>query len=215
MYIGESNSEVIDRKNNYHNLRHQYQAINESYLDNDIEFIENPNDQYQRLIIDMNKETAQEPQEYEDEWFEMNFMSKQTKDGQKKLVHIIQPDDTLEGLALQYGVPACKIRNYNHLNTNDIFYLKSIEIPDPMSDHQKQETIDKDKFLRELKIQEFVSKILKAEDKSSKVATFYLDMANWNMRQAIIEYLQDYEFEQKAQKNPIIQQKIAKNKVAF
>ncbi|CAD8085477.1 unnamed protein product [Paramecium sonneborni] len=143
---------------------------------------------------------------YDESWFDnqkntiLQSQETSTPNGKKEIIHIISPDDTIEGLELQYGVPACRIRTFNNLQTNDIFYLKKLIIPDPISDHKKQE-IDIEKYMQELKIGLFLDHICQPEDKNRKVAFFYLDMNNWNYQSAAQEYLNDYKFELEQKKN--------------
>ncbi|CAK63541.1 unnamed protein product (macronuclear) [Paramecium tetraurelia] len=137
---------------------------------------------------------------YDEDWFDAqrNIIQKSqetsTADGNNEIIHLICPDDTIEGLELQYGVPACRIRTYNNLQTNDIFYLKKLSIPNPTSDNKKQE-INMEKYMQELKIGLFLDAVCQPEDKNRKVAIFYLDMNNWNYMKATQEYLDDYKFE--------------------
>lgn len=48
-------------------------------------------------------------------------------------MHKVELHDTLEGLSLQYNVSAKKIKNFNNLTSDDIYYLKELIIPDPGS----------------------------------------------------------------------------------
>lgn len=47
----------------------------------------------------------------------------------KEIIHQVNPCDTLFGISLQYDVPVEKIKTYNNLHTEDIYYLKEIKIP--------------------------------------------------------------------------------------
>lgn len=47
----------------------------------------------------------------------------------KEIIHQINPCDTLFGVALQYDVPVERIKAYNNLYSNDIYYLKELRIP--------------------------------------------------------------------------------------
>jgi hypothetical protein len=53
------------------------------------------------------------------------------QESRNEIIHKIEQGDSIEGLALQYSVSPVRIRNYNNLTTNDIYYLKEIRIPDP------------------------------------------------------------------------------------
>ena len=53
------------------------------------------------------------------------------QENKNEIIHKIEQGDSIEGLALQYSVSPVRIRNYNNLTTNDIYYLKEIRIPDP------------------------------------------------------------------------------------
>ncbi|CAD8083020.1 unnamed protein product [Paramecium sonneborni] len=145
---------------------------------------------------------------YDENWFDIqrNIIQQQqetsTPVGRKEIIHIVSQDDTIEGLELQYGVSACNIRTFNNLQTNDIFYLKKLIIPNPINNYQKQE-IDIEKYIQDLKIVLFLDQICQPEDKNRKVALFYLDMNNWNYQKAAQEYLDDYKFELEQKKNQI------------
>ena len=45
------------------------------------------------------------------------------------ILHEITSDDTLDGIALQYGVSKTSIKVLNDLATDDIFFLKKLNIP--------------------------------------------------------------------------------------
>jgi len=47
----------------------------------------------------------------------------------KEIVHQVNPCDTLFGISLQYDVPLERIKTYNNLHTDDIYYLKELKIP--------------------------------------------------------------------------------------
>lgn len=51
----------------------------------------------------------------------------------KEIIHQISPCDTLFGVALQYDVPVERIKAYNNLYSNDIYYLKELRIPNASS----------------------------------------------------------------------------------
>ena len=48
-----------------------------------------------------------------------------------EIIHKIMLDDSLDGLSLQYGVSVGRIKQRNSLQSNDIYFLKEIVIPDP------------------------------------------------------------------------------------
>lgn len=47
----------------------------------------------------------------------------------KEIIHQVNPCDTLFGISLQYDVPVERIKTYNNLHTEDIYYLKELKIP--------------------------------------------------------------------------------------
>lgn len=52
-------------------------------------------------------------------------------ENQRYIVHKVDYNDTMEGLALQYNVSAREIRIFNGLSSNEIYYLKEVKIPHP------------------------------------------------------------------------------------
>lgn len=58
------------------------------------------------------------------------FREKEPKEV-KYVVHKIEFNDSMDGLALQYNVSAREIRLFNGLTTDDIYYLKELKIPNP------------------------------------------------------------------------------------
>lgn len=55
----------------------------------------------------------------------------------KYVVHEIQSYDTLDGLSLQYGISKIAIRNFNKLEGDNIYYLKTLKIPNPSKYNDK------------------------------------------------------------------------------
>jgi len=47
----------------------------------------------------------------------------------QQIVHQVDPNDTLDGLALQYNVSVMAIKTANNLSSNDIFFYKTLNIP--------------------------------------------------------------------------------------
>lgn len=47
------------------------------------------------------------------------------------IVHQVDRNDTIQGLEMQYQVPKFLILRFNELNSDDIFWLKYLLIPDP------------------------------------------------------------------------------------
>ncbi|XP_049585429.1 lysM and putative peptidoglycan-binding domain-containing protein 1 [Syngnathus scovelli] len=61
----------------------------------------------------------------------------------RPIEHYIQPGETLQGLALKYGVTTEQIKRVNRLYTNDsIFQRKSLSIPVPSHSEAHQEEDD-------------------------------------------------------------------------
>ncbi|CAD8171173.1 unnamed protein product [Paramecium pentaurelia] len=225
MKVGDIPNEVYNRRNQVHRLveMEEMNLKNNENLNQPLvneESLQQPLKQSQQepvgclaRIFGMSKSKPQQKEEeykptelkdhydlYDESWFDdqrniiLQSQETPTPDGKKEITHIICPDDTIEGLELQYGVPACRIRTYNNLQTNDIFYLKKLLIPNPTSDYKKQD-IDIEKYMQELKIGLFLDQVCQPEDKSRKVAIFYLDMNNWSYQKAALEYIEDYKFE--------------------
>ena len=59
----------------------------------------------------------------------INPVQEETKEEIKEIVHQVNPCDTLFGISLQYDVPIEKIKTYNNLHTEEIYYLKELKIP--------------------------------------------------------------------------------------
>lgn len=107
----------------------------------------------------------------------------------------------MDGLSLQYGVSVGRIKQRNNLTSNDIYFLKEIVIPDPTSNIEGQ-YIDPAELLRlkqEFAINGFMNELQK-EDRSYKIARYYLELADWDIYKATVEYNEDVEWERNQSK---------------
>jgi hypothetical protein len=72
---------------------------------------------------------------------------------------------------VQYGVPENKIKAFNKLYNDDIYYRKEILIPEPQTDYGVEYDASKDEDARrKLKIEYFKNTILRQEDRTDGVA---------------------------------------------
>ena len=63
-----------------------------------------------------------------------NFQKEEEKaEENKEIIHQVNPCDTIYGISLQYDVSIQKIKAYNNLHSDDIYYLKEIRIPNPQT----------------------------------------------------------------------------------
>ena len=102
--------------------------------------------------------------------------------------------DTLEGLSLTYDVPIGKIRQRNNIESDSIYYLKEIVIPNPK--YQRSYTEEEQQYI---KMEDFMMHMSFAE-KSNKTARFYLDENDWDVEKAVKNYREDLEWEKKHNK---------------
>lgn len=101
----------------------------------------------------------------------------------------------MDGLSLQYGVSVGRIKQRNNLHSNDIYFLKELVIPDPTCNVEGQH-IDPAELLRlkqEYAINGFMNE-LQNEDRSYKVARYYLEQADWDIYKAAAEYADDIQW---------------------
>ena len=109
--------------------------------------------------------------------------------------------DTLIGLSIQYGVPENKIRAYNNLQNDEIYYKKEIKIPNPQTNFGVEHTqMDYEEMIKHQKIQYFKLSVLKPQDSSDKVSRYYLEEAEWDSEKAEKLYREDLEWEAEQKK---------------
>ncbi|CAD8189739.1 unnamed protein product [Paramecium pentaurelia] len=103
--------------------------------------------------------------------------------------------ETLQGLAIKYNITPESIRKFNNLTTNEIYYLKSIIIPNQSSYDNQQKEMDQNSLHKIFMLQYMLKNILDPTDHSEKVAKYYLEVADWDLNKAIQEYKEDREFD--------------------
>ncbi|CAD8091766.1 unnamed protein product [Paramecium primaurelia] len=103
--------------------------------------------------------------------------------------------ETLQGLAIKYNITPESIRKFNNLTSNEIYYLKSIIIPNQSSYDNQQKEMDQNSLHKIFMLQYMLKNILDPSDHSEKVAKYYLEVADWDLNKAIQEYKEDREFD--------------------
>ena len=84
-----------------------------------------------------------------------------------------------------------QIRHRNNIESDSIYYLKEIIIPNPK--YQRSYTEEEQEYL---KLEEFLTYMTGLE-RSEKTARFYLSENDWNVEKAVAEYRADLEWEKK------------------
>ncbi|CAD8110574.1 unnamed protein product [Paramecium sonneborni] len=103
--------------------------------------------------------------------------------------------DTLQGLAIKYNLTPEAIRKFNNLTTNEIYYLKSIIIPNQSSYDSQEKVIDQCSFQKIFMLEYMLNTILDSKDRCEKVAKYYLEISDWDLNKAIQEYKEDQSFD--------------------
>lgn len=86
----------------------------------------------QREYVISDTITSQKSQQYVEE--QDSCATKQSTANEtdmKVVIHKVQFVDTLDGLSLQYGVSKVAIRKFNNLEDDNIYFLKTLKIPNP------------------------------------------------------------------------------------
>ena len=105
------------------------------------------------------------------------------------------------GLSLQYGVAEYKIKNFNNLDNDDIYYRRELRIPNPMTNYSVEHTLeDEAEAVKKSKIHFFKQSVLKPDDQSDKVARYYLEEGDWDHYASEKLYNEDIEWEKKHNK---------------
>lgn len=114
------------------------------------------------------------------------------------IVHKVKPTDTLFGISVQYDVPEQKIKAYNNLDTDEIYYRKELKIPNPrVTNNSPPEQTDEQsqKVIELQKIHYFKTNYLEKEDAKDSVAKYYLSSCNWEIDKAGEMYKQDLQYD--------------------
>jgi len=115
------------------------------------------------------------------------------------LLHKIRPKDTLQGLALKYGVQATEIKKINKMWTgDDIFSRKEIMIPTTLeiflkhqsSIPQSYQTSQPPKFEKRMDLMKKFSEIANCDE---KIAKYFLEAKNYNFTKALGMYFTEQE----------------------
>lgn len=109
--------------------------------------------------------------------------------------HTVTKSDTLFGLSLKYGIHISEIKLLNDLATDNISYLKYLKIP--QGKHRQPVLPDKSNLPDSKRT--LLRKFKNTYNVSEKEAKYYLDMVDYNYDEAVKEYEQDLQFEQKHQ----------------
>ena len=127
----------------------------------------------------------------EHQMFKQKNHLSEIEEPKKQIIHKVIYGDTLEGLSLTYDVSIGQIKARNNIESDSIYYLKEIVIPNPR--YQKNYTEEEQEFM---KIEEFLCH-MSYNERSNKTAKFYLSENNWNVEEAVKNYREDLEWEKK------------------
>eukprot|EP00826_Nyctotherus_ovalis_P058777 TRINITY_DN8112_c0_g1_i22.p1 TRINITY_DN8112_c0_g1~~TRINITY_DN8112_c0_g1_i22.p1 ORF type:complete len:152 (-),score=57.63 TRINITY_DN8112_c0_g1_i22:56-511(-) len=118
------------------------------------------------------------------------------EDRKEPLVHTVTEFDTLDGLSIRYGVPKDAIRQANGFSDDCIFIFRTLRIPFSRGQIYSSNVKYDAEALHKKEVMEVMVKILKEEYKTNatkikgidKEAKFYLDSANYNLKNACLLY---------------------------
>jgi len=110
-------------------------------------------------------------------------------------VHDVKPTDTLEGVAIRYGVTAGAIQRANRLATRDVYHLKNLlilktlgsTVPPPV---QAAAILGDDPKLAMRK------RFCAINNTTMQEAAYYLDLTNYDFDAAVSEFKDDAQWEQ-------------------
>ena len=111
-------------------------------------------------------------------------------------MHTVTYGDTLEGLSLQYNIPTSKIKSWNNLTSDEIYFCKTLIIPDPCEPISKIDPEDYEELRRKSMIHSFRNQ-MEINDRDDKTAVYYLSEGDWDMKKAFKIYKEDLEWEKK------------------
>eukprot|EP01107_Rhizomastix_libera_P013571 TRINITY_DN3777_c0_g1_i2.p1 TRINITY_DN3777_c0_g1~~TRINITY_DN3777_c0_g1_i2.p1 ORF type:complete len:247 (-),score=64.84 TRINITY_DN3777_c0_g1_i2:38-778(-) len=105
------------------------------------------------------------------------------------VVHTVEKDDTLEGIAIRYNANVGDIMKANRLQSREIFCLKEMYIP---LDQTQPKGIKDEESERSLAIKQFLTDFPRS---SAEEARSYLSNNEWVYSKARGEYIEDIEWE--------------------
>jgi len=122
--------------------------------------------------------------------------------GEKYFVHRIAANETLQGVAVAYGVNLGDVKRKNKLfSNNDFFCRKSILIPCSPDSVRLVKTNNSQSSGLQLtppnaEQEEAIRRFEEQTDSHKDVARYYLQIHHWNVPSAVKQYSNDYQFQQ-------------------
>mmetsp|Transcript_26103 Transcript_26103/g.40001 ORF Transcript_26103/g.40001 Transcript_26103/m.40001 type:complete len:338 (+) Transcript_26103:111-1124(+) len=109
--------------------------------------------------------------------------------------HVVLPTDTLQGLCLQYKVSATKLRQMNRFSGSNLLLAPDKLMVPVSEDAIKQGQVRKqDRTSKTFKTQAFIAEL---RSMSAFEAKAYLELANWDLPEAIRQGREDLNWEKK------------------
>lgn len=105
------------------------------------------------------------------------------------LVHVVMPNDTLQGLCLRYRVSATELKRFNLISGNNVQVLKEVKIP---ISHNEPVTIQAED--RDVTLQRFKN----ATGESREEALVYLEDHDFNLDAALLAWRADESWQKAA-----------------
>jgi LysM repeat protein len=110
------------------------------------------------------------------------------------VMHRVELGDTLDGLMLQYGVSKTAIKKYNNLQSDDIYYLKELKIPNPTTDFTSAPLSEAE--IEEIRKQTLLDSFKAQVPKDDRnLAKLYMEEAEYDVEQALKLYKEDLDWE--------------------
>eukprot|EP00331_Platyophrya_macrostoma_P011046 CAMPEP_0176407980 /NCGR_PEP_ID=MMETSP0127-20121128/1699_1 /TAXON_ID=938130 /ORGANISM="Platyophrya macrostoma, Strain WH" /LENGTH=118 /DNA_ID=CAMNT_0017787219 /DNA_START=382 /DNA_END=738 /DNA_ORIENTATION=- len=101
----------------------------------------------------------------------------------------------MDGLSLQYGVSKIAIRNFNNLVDDNIYYMKSLKIPNPSSTESYTAEYDPEELERLKKQEKLKTFEMMIDKEDKKAAKYYLEENDWDVSKAFKNYEAEIAFE--------------------
>eukprot|EP00824_Muranothrix_gubernata_P012726 TRINITY_DN26855_c0_g1_i1.p1 TRINITY_DN26855_c0_g1~~TRINITY_DN26855_c0_g1_i1.p1 ORF type:complete len:214 (-),score=35.35 TRINITY_DN26855_c0_g1_i1:4-645(-) len=125
---------------------------------------------------------------------------------QEPIIYEVKPQDTLDGIAIKFGVSKNRIRVANAFLGDEIYQFKTLKIPsrtgqlyaDVEMDEEAIKKRDQLKLMIEVMENEFKNEKKKAD--YSKEAKFYLESSNWDFQRAMKQFAEDMKWEREYEK---------------
>jgi len=177
-YTEESKSDLLVK-----NDRKQDDSIPNQFLDINFDFNQPLNAQ--------NNAIASAPEEFIS--FGNNNSAKYFATVQdNNVIHYVTAADTLPGISLQYGVKVMDIRKANKLFGNNLAEYETLIIPGAAKNLAK---IPDPKMLEAIRRSKLIRKFKYKFSCTEEEAKYYLEIANYNFDNAILEYNSDLRWE--------------------